>query len=139
VFDRFFGGFGMLEATFSPSVYRALKVAAVVLGGLALAGIVARRRELLRRSGLAIVYAAAVGGYLALLHAAAFRSLLDTSDPVITGRYLLPLVALYGVAIALGVSWLPRRWGPVAGGALISGLVILQLSAVGVLFARFYA
>lgn len=139
VFDRFFGGFGMLEATFSGSVYRALKVAALVLGGLALAGIVARRRELLRRPGLAIVYAAAVGGYLALLHAAAFRSLLETSDPVITGRYLLPLVALYGVAIALGVSWLPRRWGPVAGGALISGLVILQLSAVGVLFARFYA
>ena len=58
-------------------------------------------------------------GYLALLHAVAFRSLLTSSDPVITGRYLLPLVVLYGLAIALAVAWLPRRWAPVAGGVAV--------------------
>jgi hypothetical protein len=78
-------------------------------------------------------------GYLAVLHAAAFRSLLTSPDPVITGRYLLPLLPFYGVALALAVAWLPRRWGPVAAGALVAGVVVLQIAAMGVLFARFYA
>jgi hypothetical protein len=76
---------------------------------------------------------------LAVLHAAAFRSLLQSPDPVITGRYLLPLLPLYGVAMALAVAWLPRRWGPIAAGALVGGVVFLQVAAMGVLFARFYA
>jgi hypothetical protein len=85
------------------------------------------------------VYAAAVVGYMALLHAAAFRSLLTSADPVITGRYLIALIPLYGVAIALAVAWLPRRWAPVAGGVAVSGVLVLQLAAMAVLFARFYA
>jgi hypothetical protein len=139
VFDRFFGGFGMLEATFAPGVFRALKVAAAAVGLLALVGIVVRRDALRRRVDVAAVFVAAVVGYLALLHAVAFRSLLAAPDPVITGRYLLPLVSLYGLAVALAVSWLPRRLAPAAGGAVVSALVLLQIGAFGVLLERFYA
>ena len=139
LFDRFVGGFGMLEAAFPIGVMRALKAAALVVAVMAVAGLIARRHDIRRRLDLVLVYAAAVIGYLALLHAVAFRSLLTSSDPVITGRYLLPLVVLYGLAIALAVAWLPRRWAPVAGGAAVSCVLLLQFAAMGVLFERFYA
>ena len=80
---------------------------------------------------VALALRAAVVGYLALLHAAAFRSLLTSPDPVITGRYLLPLIPFYGVAIALAVAWLPRRWAPVAGGVAVSGVAAAAVRGAG--------
>jgi hypothetical protein len=139
VFDRFVGGFGMLEAGFPKGVLRGLKTAALVVAILAVAGLIVRRRDLRRSLDVVLVYGAAALGYFALLHAAAYRSLLESTDPVITGRYLLPLIVLYGIAIAIAVAWLPRRWAPVAGGAAVSCVLLLQLGALGVLFARFYA
>jgi 4-amino-4-deoxy-L-arabinose transferase-like glycosyltransferase len=139
VFERFFGAFATLEATFSVGVFRVLKAIVGVVAVLALVGLYRRRAALRRRWAVVLVVAAAVVGYLALIHAVAFRTLLESGDPVITGRYLLPLVPLYGVALALAVQWLPRRWAPVAGAAAVSGVVLLQLAALGVLFTRFYA
>jgi 4-amino-4-deoxy-L-arabinose transferase-like glycosyltransferase len=139
VFDRFVGGFGMLEAVFPRSVLWGLKVAALVVAVLVLAGLIVRRRQVRRGLDVVLVYVAAALGYLALLHAVAYRSLLESTDPVVTGRYLLPLIALYGMANALAVAWLPRRWAPVAGGAAVSCVLLLQLAATGVLFTRFYA
>ena len=139
LFDRFVSGFGMLEAAFPPGVLRALKVTALLVAVLAVAGLIARRHELRRRLDVVAVCVAMAIGYLALLHAAAFRSLLTSSDPVITGRYLLPLLPFYGAAIALAVAWLPRRWAPVAGAVAVSSVLLLQLAAMGVLFTRFYA
>ena len=139
LFDRFVAGFGMLEATFPRAFLRALKIAAVVVALLAIAAVVVRRRDVRRSLDLVIVYVAAVVGYMALLHAAAFRSLLVSADPVITGRYLLPLIALYGVVVAAAVAWLPRRWAAIGGGVAVSGVILLQLAAIGALFTRFYA
>ena len=54
-----------------------------------------------RRLDVVAVGLLAVVGYMAVLHAVAFRTLLGSPDPVITGRYLLALLPLYGVTIAL--------------------------------------
>ncbi len=137
--ERLFGGFANLEANFSPRVYTALTVVGALVLASALVGVVRRRGDVRRRLDVVVVALLAPIGYLAVLHAAAFRSLLTSPDPVITGRYLLPLLPFYGVALALAVAWLPRRWGPVAAGALVAGIVVLQIAAMGVLFARFYA
>jgi 4-amino-4-deoxy-L-arabinose transferase-like glycosyltransferase len=139
LFDRFVGGFGMLEVTFPVGVLRGLKIAALIVAVLAVAGAIARRHALRRRLDLVVVYAAAAIGYMGLLHAVAFRSLLTSFDPVITGRYLLPLVWIYGLTVALAVAWLPRRLAPAAGGVALSAALLLQLAAFGALFARFYA
>lgn len=139
LFDRFVGVFGMLEVTLPVGALRVLKITALVIAVLAVVGAIARRHELRRRLDLVAVYAAAAIGYLALLHAVAFRSLLTSSDPIITGRYLLPLVWVYGIAVALAVASLPRRVAPIAGGVAVSGALLLQLAAIGLLFARFYA
>ena len=46
---------------------------------------------------------------------------------------------LYGAGIALAVGWLPRRvagrWAP----SSLVGLTVLQVDALALLFARFYA
>jgi hypothetical protein len=137
--ERLFGGFSDLEANFSHGVYTLLTVFGGVILASAIVGLLRRWSDVRRRLDVVAVGLLAPVGYMAVLHATAFRSLLQSPDPVITGRYLLPLLPLYGVIVALAVAWLPRRWGPVVAGALVGALVVLQLGAMGVLFARFYA
>ena len=137
--DRLFGGFAMLEVKFSRGVYTALTVIGAVVLVSALVGVIRRRADVRRRWDVVVVGLLAFAGYMLVLHAVAFRSLLVSLDPVITGRYMLPLLPLYGVIVALAVAWLPRRWGLVAAGALVGGVVFLQIAALGLLFARFYA
>ena len=55
------------------------------------------------------------------------------------GRYLLPLVAVAGVALAQAIRTLPRRLGSVALGAALGGLVVLDLFSLGLTLTRFYA
>jgi hypothetical protein len=137
--ERLFGGFANLEANFSQRMYTALVLIGAVVLASALVGAVRRRADVRRRFDVVVVALLAVTGYLAVLHVVAFRTLLGFPDSVITGRYLLPLLPLYGVTLALAVAWLPRRWGPVAAGTLVGGVVVLQVAAMAVLFARFYA
>jgi hypothetical protein len=133
--DRFYSGFAQLEVVLPKGLLSAMTVAALVIAALALAALVIHRRALKRCRDVAIVCAIAAVGYLLLIHVVAFRGLLDAPDPAITGRYLLPLIPLYGAGIALAVSW----FGRAAGAAVLVGLTCLQLAAFGALFERFYA
>jgi hypothetical protein len=47
-------------------------------------------------------------------------------------------MAIYGLGIALAVSWLPRRIAGAAGGVVLGGLILLQLAAMGIVVERFY-
>ena len=141
--DRFYGTFAQLEVYFSPGVMTLLwrlTAAAIVL---ALVGLGVRLRSVRARSTALLALGVFVIGafaYILDLHVAAYRSLAaGTGDPVVTGRYLLPLITIYGLGIALAVSWLPRRVAGVAGGIILGGLALLQLSAMGILLERFYA
>ena len=141
--DRFYGTFAQLEVYFSPGVMNLLSHLTEAAIVLALVGLVVRVRSVRARSTalwvLAVFVVAAVA-YLMDMHVAAYRSLAaGDSDPVVTGRYLLPLISIYGLGIALAVSWLPRRLAGVAGGFVLGGLAVLQLSAVGIVVERFYA
>lgn len=137
--DRLFGGYAQLEVSPPNWVLTAITVVAAVTVASAIFGVVRVWRSGARPAAILGVFAVAVGGYLLLLHAAAFRSLLQISDPVITGRYLLPLMPLYGAGIALAVGWLPRRVALPAGAVAVAGLTVLQLDALALLFTRFYA
>src|SRR5262249_25620999 len=95
--ERLFGGVADPAARFSPGVYTALTVIGLVILASALVGLVRRRADVRRRLDVVVVALLAFAGYMAVLHVAAFRSLLASGDPVITGRYLLPLLSLYGV------------------------------------------
>ena len=93
--------------------------ATLLVGALAITALVVHRRALAAQWDVAVVLGVAVVGLLALLHAVAYRALVGAPlDPIIAGRYLLPLAALYGVGVALAVR-LARRVGvrPSAAGS----------------------
>ncbi len=138
--DRFWATFVQFEVTLPGDLQSALRVA--LWAGLALLGVAAwrHRHRLGDHKDTAIVLVCAVIFEVLALHAAAFRSLLTNhADPVITGRYLLPLVSLLGVGVAAALTALPGRSRTLAGGALLGGAFLLQLSAFGLVVARFYA
>ncbi len=137
--DRLFGGYAQLEVSPPGWVLTAIAIAAAATVVSALIGAVRYWRSGSRPADVLVVFAVAVVGYLLLLHAAAFHSLLATPDPVITGRYLLPLISLYGAGIAFAVGWMPRRVAVPLGAVALVGLTVLQLNAFALVFARFYA
>jgi hypothetical protein len=138
--DRFLGTFAQLEVSFSPATLDFLSRAAEVTALLAVVGLVAHRRRIAHAPWVLAVLAVGALGYLAMLHAVAYSSLLTfAGDPIITGRYLLPLLCLYGVGIALALSWLPRILAALLSGVTVAALAVLQLSALAIVLERFYA
>lgn len=138
--DRFLGTFAQLEVTFSPATLDFLSRAAEVTAVAAIIGLVVHRRRLARGPWVLALLTVGALSCLLMLHAVAYSSLLTNSgDPVITGRYLLPLLPLYGVGIAFAVSWLPRALSAAMSGAAVAGLAVLQLGALAILLERFYA
>lgn len=139
--DRFFATFVQFEVGFPQDLRDLLRVA--IWAGLALLALAAvRRRAALReRRDLVVVLVVTFVLTILALHAAAFREvLLNPVDPILTGRYLLMLIPLFGLAVAAATTALPAgRVRAAATGALLGGAVLLQLAAFGEVLARFYA
>jgi Predicted membrane protein (DUF2142) len=139
--NTFYGTFGSLEVIFKTRVYDALQV----LSGLGLLGlyttVVARWRRLLASWPIVLVMLAMLLTTLFFLHYVSYRALLSDrgSDPLIVGRYLLPMVSLFGLAVAFTVGSLPRRVGPFVGAVILSAGTLLSLAGIGITMARFYA
>ena len=139
--NTFFATFGSLEITFRQRIYDILQVlSAVGLGGLYTACFV-RGRQLLRGWPTVVVMLALLFTTLFFLHYVSYRSLLGNggSDPLIVGRYLLPVVPLFGLAVAFTVGTLPRKIGVFVGAAILSLGLLLSLGAIAITAARFYA
>lgn len=139
--DTFYGTFGSLEVTFKQRVYDALQVLSAV-GLVALyTACVVRWRRLLREWPAVIVMLALLVTTLFFMHYVSYRALLGNgaTDPLIVGRYLLPMVSLFGLAIAFTAGALPRRAGPVLAAVILAIGVLLSLGGLGITMARFYA
>jgi 4-amino-4-deoxy-L-arabinose transferase-like glycosyltransferase len=136
--ETFFGGFGSLEVVYSPQLYDYLQIAAGV--GLAAFTIcvAARWTDVTRLWWLWTCAVGFVVPLLGLLHITAYRDLLVGGDPLITGRYLLPGVALYGVAVAWVVGSLPRRARAPVAAVLLSAAAALVVQGFLILEERFY-
>jgi len=137
----FYGTFGSLEVNFSSQFYGALQV----LSGLGLVGLYTacalRWRRLWAAWPAVTVMLAMLVTSIGFLHYVSYRALLGNggSDPLITGRYLLPLVSLWALAITFTIGSLPRRAAVVLGAVILVIGVILSLDAIGITAARFYA
>jgi 4-amino-4-deoxy-L-arabinose transferase-like glycosyltransferase len=138
--ERLYGTLAQLEVTLPPET-------ATWLFRLTIAGLVAlvialvvQRASVRRESAVAWVLVLAIGSLLLGLHYAAYRSMLTLpGDPIVTARYLLPLISLFGAAVALVAKALPRRAAGVFAGLLLVVGVALQLGSIGLLVERFYA
>jgi len=110
------------------------------LGLLAIVAALVIKREAVRREApVAVVMVVALWTLLLGLHLVAYRQMVgDPSDPIITGRYLLPLAGLLGIAVAIVADVLPRPVRSVYTGLTLAGVVGLQVISLGLLLERFY-
>jgi Predicted membrane protein (DUF2142) len=139
--DTFYGAFGSLEVAFKARIYDTLQVlSAFGLLGL-YTSVVVRWRHFWKSWPVVSVMLALLITNLVFLHYVSYRSLLDSGgkEPLIVGRYLLPMVSLFGLAVAFTVGSLPRRLGPLIGAIVLAGGVLLSLTGIGITMARFYA
>ena len=58
---------------------------------------------------------------------------------IVQGRYLLPLLPLFGALLALAARGAGERWGRAAGVAIVSGAVALSLFGQLLTVAWFYS
>ncbi|MDX6717029.1 MAG: hypothetical protein QOH30_3587, partial [Baekduia sp.] len=137
----FAGVFGSFEVYFPYWVYDTVQVLLAVLFVAFYTLAVARWRTLLARWPVVLVLGAMVFSMLALLQIASYRALLQTTgeNPLIVGRYLLPLGGIFAVGLAALVHWLPRRVGVVVASLLLSGLLMLSMGGLALSVERFYA
>jgi 4-amino-4-deoxy-L-arabinose transferase-like glycosyltransferase len=134
------GTFGSLEIQFPLWVYDALQLAAA-LGLILLFALIVRRWAAVRaRAAQLLVVVSLPVCMMLVLHLSAYRDLQGPPyDPLLTGRYLLPLLVPMGLAIAFACTQLPRRWGALLGTLVLTTFAVLSLCGLGLTVTRFYA
>lgn len=133
------GVFAGLEITYPTWVYDIAQYAILLFVIAAWTAAVVHRDRVLGAWPVLAIFAVLAGGLMLLLHAASYRSLLTGPDPLITGRYLLPLTPLVALLIAWFAGVLPPRGRAVFAGGLLTTLLLLQLAGLGMTVVRFHA
>ena len=137
--ESFFSQQGGLEIVLRDRTFDLIQAAAAA-GLIALAVIAGIRfRFLLTRWREVVVLAGAFVLLMATLHFTDYRSRAGGADILITGRYLLPAIAVYAAAIAFVLNSLPRRIGASLGGVLIGSNIILAIGSLGLAVERLNA
>jgi 4-amino-4-deoxy-L-arabinose transferase-like glycosyltransferase len=137
--ESFFGRFASLEIGYPAVVYALIQLGAA-LGIAGLAAAITHRRAAVRERWPEVVTLVSIAvAMIGLLHLASYRALVFSSDPLITGRYLLPLVAIFGIAVAFAATSLRPSRGALLGTFVLTGLLALNLSGLMLTFIRFYA
>ncbi|MGI9183938.1 MAG: DUF2142 domain-containing protein [Solirubrobacteraceae bacterium] len=130
------GVFGWLDVEMPRGVYYALAAVSGVVA-IGAAGLLLRIRERRHRALLAF-FALATAGLLFGLHLVDYRAIIAGQGPVIQGRYLLPVVSLVGLAFGLVISRVPLRWRGSACGAVLAGLLLVQVLALATILKAYY-
>jgi hypothetical protein len=136
----FTGIFASFEVYFPYWVYDLVQVLVVLLLVVGYTMVILRARTLVAHWAKIVVLVATAGSMLVLLHVASYRALVNGSDnPLIVGRYLLPLTPVLGAGVAALAISLPRRAGAALAVAVCFGLLVLSLGGIGLSLERFYA
>lgn len=134
---QIWGAFGWLEVRFPDGFYRVFLWITVALLVAAVARLVATWRRI--NPIVAIFLALTALALLAGLHWTDFHQLTGGRGSFMQGRYLFPIVALGGLAVAQAVSWLRGGGRAAAVGVALGGLLVLQFASLALVAARFYA
>jgi 4-amino-4-deoxy-L-arabinose transferase-like glycosyltransferase len=117
-FDRSVGLYGWLDTPFPPWVEHIALIPAVLLAILGIRALITIRATVRRRLVELAVYAVMGVGLLALIGADQYLTYLAKEaqpETYAEPRYLLPLLARLGAALALSARGAGRRWGPAVG------------------------
>lgn len=136
--ESFFAVFGQLDIHLPGWVYDRLYTASV-WSLVILAVLLILRSDALRRhrAELAVLVVTVVT-LVAGLHYAAYRALQGNgaTDPILVGRYLFPIIPIFGLAVAFVCTSLPRRWGQYAGALVLSSSVLVLIGGLGSAIVR---
>jgi len=137
-FQGFMGRFGWAEYSFPLTFHRIALAFFVVLTVLVGLELWRRRAVLQKRWAEVLTYAAMFGGLLLLIEIAAYRNHLTLGQHFEQGRYLLPMLGLYGAFVALAARGAGRKWGPAVGAFLVTLAMGHALFAMILTIDRFY-
>jgi 4-amino-4-deoxy-L-arabinose transferase-like glycosyltransferase len=129
--------FGWLEVRFPRPVYPLFAAITAAVAVVSLAGLWRARRTVDPAVVLFLVAVAAV--LFAGLHWTEYRLLRTGAGPFNVGRYLFPLIAIGGLAVAQTVRTLRPAWRPAGAAVVLSGLLLLNVLSLGLMVERFYA
>jgi hypothetical protein len=139
-FDGLVGLYGWAETVFPGWVDDLALLPAALVGVLCLRALVASRAALRRRALELLVYAAMGTGVLAVVGVASYEdNVLGTQGPYWEPRYLLPMLALFGVVLALAARGAGRRWGPVVGAAIVVLILAHDIFSQLLVVSRYYS
>jgi hypothetical protein len=135
-FDGLVGLYGWLDATFPSWVYSFALIPAGLLAALFARALVIHRGALAGRALEVAVYLAMGVGLLILIGADDYAHKIpgEYAEP----RYLLPLLALWGAVLALAARGAGRRWGPIAGVAIVSVVLAHDIFSQLLVISRYY-
>jgi 4-amino-4-deoxy-L-arabinose transferase-like glycosyltransferase len=137
-FDGFVGIYTWANISFPTWVYQVALIPAVAIAGLCARTIFQRRAALRARAGELGVYALMGIGVMVMIAVLSYSTFPQIGAQFGRVRYLFPMLALLGAALALAARGAGRRWGP-AVGALIVVLVLAQDLFTQLLFvSRYY-
>jgi 4-amino-4-deoxy-L-arabinose transferase-like glycosyltransferase len=138
-FQGFIGRFGWAEYSFPLTFHRIAIALFAVLTMLAGSELWRRREVLSARWPEALTYVAMFGGLVLLIEIAAYRYHIAFFGQYFEqGRYLLPMLALYGAFVALAARGAGRKWGPAVGAFLVVLAMGHSLFAMILTIDRFY-
>lgn len=134
-----FGTYGWTEARLPEAVHVAVSTLAGLLTATVIAALV-RFRKLIDRPVFVFFVLTALA-LMAGLQWTDYKLLRESNYQTgfNQGRYLLPLVALGGVAVATAVRLVPRPSRTAVIGSIVTALVIFNVYSLGVMAWRFYA
>ena len=137
LFRSFVGAFGWMVVWMPVWAYRVALAAAIALVLGAARTLATQPRELRWRRRELLGYAAMAGVLLLLIGLSADlrRDILH----IVQGRYLLPLLPLFGALLALGARGAGERWGRSVGVAIVAGAVAWSVLGQLMTVAFFYS
>jgi hypothetical protein len=138
-FNGLVGLYGWDVVPFPNWVYNLALVPFAIMAALALRELVRRRGRLLGRVPEAIVYCLTGLGLLFTVGVQSYTSnVLDHGEVYDEPRYLLPMLALWGLLVALAVRGAGRRWASVATILLVALFLTHDILSQLQVVARFY-
>jgi hypothetical protein len=137
-FNRLIGQYGWLDTTFPVWVDNLALILSAPLAVLGLRSLLAGRVALPRRLAELTVYACMSAGVMALIGADSYVHLALTSGGYVEPRYILPMLPLFGAALALCARGAGRRWGPLAGTSVALLLLAHSLFSQLLTISRYY-
>ena len=132
------GRFGWGDSGYEKWVVSCVGLIVLVLIGFAGRALWLRRAELRSRIPEIVVYLGFAAGLLLLLSYVGYGYRTTNGATFEQGRYLFPLLPLWGALFAVGVVGMGRRAGPVMAVSLVVLTAALNLGGIMIIIERYY-